>query len=98
MNLRRKLLRDDAAGVPESPPGEAIRLTWRHATSLPICPGQGDGAHMADSILDLSATKAGVHCNVVGREERGIYNPSAMTLDAIATALHTSMVELLRNA
>lgn len=42
------------------------------------------------------ATKAGVHCNVVGRSERGKYNPSIMTLAAIAAALNTSIVELLR--
>jgi transcriptional regulator with XRE-family HTH domain len=47
---------------------------------------------------DLLATKAGVHRNVVGRTERGIYNPTVMTLDAIAAALNTSMVELLRAA
>jgi transcriptional regulator with XRE-family HTH domain len=44
------------------------------------------------------ATKAGVHINVVGRTERGKYNPSIMTLDAIAGALNTSMVDLLRGA
>ena len=47
---------------------------------------------------DMLATKAGVHRNVVGRTERGIYNPTVMTLDAIAAALNTSMVELLRKA
>ena len=36
------------------------------------------------------ATKAGVHFNVVGRTERGKYNPSVLTLDAIAAALDTS--------
>jgi transcriptional regulator with XRE-family HTH domain len=44
------------------------------------------------------AMKAGVHHNVVGRTERGKYNPSVMTLDAIAAALNTSMVDLLRRA
>jgi transcriptional regulator with XRE-family HTH domain len=44
------------------------------------------------------ATKAGVHYNVIGRTERGKYNPSVMTLDAIAAALNTSMVDLLRGA
>jgi transcriptional regulator with XRE-family HTH domain len=52
--------------------------------------------------LDISqaalATKAGVHHNVVGRTERGIHNPTVMTLDAIAAALNTSMVDLLRGA
>ena len=46
----------------------------------------------------LLATKAGVHINVVGRTERGKYNPTVMTLDAIAAALNTSMVDLLRRA
>jgi transcriptional regulator with XRE-family HTH domain len=44
------------------------------------------------------ARKAGVHCNVVGRIERGKYNPSVMTLDAIAHALNTSIADLLRRA
>lgn len=44
------------------------------------------------------ASNAGVHSNVVGRLERGKYNPSVMTLDAIAAALNTSMVDLLRGA
>jgi len=52
--------------------------------------------------LDLSqaalAAKAGVHANVVGRIERGIYNPTVMTLEAIAGALNTSIVDLLRRA
>jgi predicted transcriptional regulator len=47
---------------------------------------------------DMLAATAGVHRNVVGRTERGIYNPTVMTLDAIATALNTSMVDLLRGA
>jgi DNA-binding XRE family transcriptional regulator len=50
--------------------------------------------------LDISqlalAANAGVHVNVVGRTERGKYNPSILTLDAIAAALNTSMVDLLR--
>jgi transcriptional regulator with XRE-family HTH domain len=46
----------------------------------------------------LLATKAGVHLNVVGLTERGKYNPTVMTLDAIAAALNTSMVDLLRRA
>jgi ribosome-binding protein aMBF1 (putative translation factor) len=42
------------------------------------------------------ATRARVHYNVVGRTERGIHNPTIMTLDAIATALNISLVKLLR--
>jgi predicted transcriptional regulator len=44
---------------------------------------------------DMLATKAGVHLNVIGRIERGIYNPTIMTLKAIASALGTRMVDLL---
>jgi transcriptional regulator with XRE-family HTH domain len=47
---------------------------------------------------EVLATKAGVHCNVVGRTERGIYNPSVMTLDAIAAALNISLADLLKKA
>jgi transcriptional regulator with XRE-family HTH domain len=45
---------------------------------------------------DVLASKAGVHCNVVGRTERGIYNPSVMTLDAISAALNVSLAALLK--
>jgi transcriptional regulator with XRE-family HTH domain len=41
------------------------------------------------------ATKAGVHPNVVGRLERGIYNPSVLKLLAIARALRVQLRELL---
>jgi transcriptional regulator with XRE-family HTH domain len=44
------------------------------------------------------ATNAGVHVNVVGRTERGKYNPTVITLNAIAAALKISMVDLLRGA
>jgi transcriptional regulator with XRE-family HTH domain len=44
------------------------------------------------------AQTARVHPNVVGRTERGVYNPTVLILDAIATALGTSMVDLLRGA
>jgi transcriptional regulator with XRE-family HTH domain len=44
------------------------------------------------------AAKAGVHTNVIGRTERGTYNPTVLTLHAIAAALNTSMVDLLREA
>jgi transcriptional regulator with XRE-family HTH domain len=52
--------------------------------------------------LDISqsalATSAGVHTNVIGRTERGIYNPTILTLHAIAGALDVSLVKLLRRA
>jgi transcriptional regulator with XRE-family HTH domain len=44
------------------------------------------------------ATKAGVHLNVVGRIERGIYNPTIMVLVGISKALNTSVSELLQRA
>lgn len=44
---------------------------------------------------DMLAAKAGVHLNVIGRTERGIYNPTILTLKAIASALGTRMIDLL---
>jgi DNA-binding XRE family transcriptional regulator len=41
------------------------------------------------------AAKAEIHVNVVGRTERGIYNPTLIVLYAIAGALDTSLVDLL---
>jgi transcriptional regulator with XRE-family HTH domain len=49
--------------------------------------------------LSLSQTtlarKAGVHPNVVGRLERGIYNPSVLKLLAIAGALRVPLRDLV---
>jgi len=44
------------------------------------------------------ALQAGIHPNVVGRLERGIYNPSVLVLFAIAVKLNTSLVELFAGA
>jgi DNA-binding XRE family transcriptional regulator len=44
----------------------------------------------------MLAAKAGVHANVIGRTERGKYNPTIVVADAIAAALNTSTVGLLR--
>jgi transcriptional regulator with XRE-family HTH domain len=41
------------------------------------------------------ARKAGVHPNVVGRLERGICNPTVLTLLAIAGALRVPLHELV---
>lgn len=41
------------------------------------------------------ATRAEVHANVVGRIERGLYNPTILTLSAIADALDSSLAEVL---
>jgi transcriptional regulator with XRE-family HTH domain len=46
----------------------------------------------------LVARLAGLHVNVIGRTERGTYNPTILTLDAIATALDTSLADLLPDA
>ncbi len=44
------------------------------------------------------AFEAGVHPNVVGRIERGTYNPTVMVLFAIAVKLNTSLQELFAGA
>jgi transcriptional regulator with XRE-family HTH domain len=44
------------------------------------------------------ALQAGIHPNVVGRIERGIYNPSVLILDAIAMKLNASVLELFAGA
>jgi transcriptional regulator with XRE-family HTH domain len=41
---------------------------------------------------------AGVHTNVVGRLERGSYNPTVLTLTALAMKLGVSLEELFRGA
>jgi len=41
------------------------------------------------------ANQAKVHTNVVGRIERGLCNPTLLTLIAIATALDTTVDQLL---
>jgi transcriptional regulator with XRE-family HTH domain len=41
------------------------------------------------------ARRAGVHPNVIGRLERGIYNPTVLKLMAIAGALRMSIRDLV---
>jgi DNA-binding XRE family transcriptional regulator len=41
---------------------------------------------------------AGIHTNVVGRLERGTYNPTVLILLAITTKLNTSLVDLFAGA
>jgi transcriptional regulator with XRE-family HTH domain len=41
---------------------------------------------------------AGIHTNVVGRLERGKYNPTVMILVAIAVKLGVTLEELFRGA
>jgi transcriptional regulator with XRE-family HTH domain len=47
---------------------------------------------------EVLAHQAGVHPNVVGRLERGTYNPTVLTLQAIATKLDISLHELFATA
>jgi predicted transcriptional regulator len=44
----------------------------------------------------MLAWKADVHTNVVGRLERGTYNPTLMTLLSIVNALDASLSDLLK--
>jgi XRE family transcriptional regulator, regulator of sulfur utilization len=44
------------------------------------------------------ALQAGVHTNVVGRLERGEYNPSVTLLFAIAVKLSASLLDLFSGA
>jgi transcriptional regulator with XRE-family HTH domain len=44
------------------------------------------------------AHAAGVHPNVIGRLERGIYNPSILTLQSVATMLNVALAELFASA
>lgn len=44
------------------------------------------------------AHQAGLHVNVVGRLERGVYNPTVMTLYAIAVKLDVSLADLFLDA
>jgi transcriptional regulator with XRE-family HTH domain len=53
-------------------------------------------------LLDLSQARlaqlAHVHVNVIGRLERGTYNPTVTVLCQIAAALGTSLIGLLAQA
>lgn len=44
------------------------------------------------------ASLAGIHTNVVGRLERGIYNPTVLILSAIALKLGVTLEQLFRGA
>jgi len=43
---------------------------------------------------ELLAFESGIHPNVVGRLERGAYNPTVMLLFAIAVTLESTLAEL----
>jgi transcriptional regulator with XRE-family HTH domain len=47
-----------------------------------------------EALADL----AGIHTNVVGRLERGTYNPTVLTLLSIALKLNTSLEDLFAEA
>jgi DNA-binding XRE family transcriptional regulator len=49
-------------------------------------------------MIGALALQAGIHPNVVGRLERGIYNPTVLILFAIAMKLNTSLAELFAGA
>ena len=51
--------------------------------------------HLSQEAL---AHQAGVHTNVIGRLERGSYNPTLLTLLAIALKLDTTIHELFAAA
>jgi transcriptional regulator with XRE-family HTH domain len=51
--------------------------------------------HLSQEAL---AHQAGIHPNVVGRLERGIYNPTVLILLAVAMKLDTSLTELFAGA
>jgi transcriptional regulator with XRE-family HTH domain len=51
-----------------------------------------------DLSQEALAHQAGLHTNVVGRLERGKYNPTVLTLHAIATKLDVPLHELLAAA
>ena len=67
-----------------------------------ILRGLGQEVRERRKQLNLSqealALQAGIHPNVVGRLERGIYNPSVLTLLAIAVKLDSSLAELFEGA
>lgn len=47
---------------------------------------------------EVLAHQAGIHTNVVGRLERGKYNPTVLTLNSIAVKLDVSLPELFASA
>ena len=65
---------------------------------------KGLGAEVRRRRISLGLTQvrlaqgAQIHANVIGRLERGIYNPTVTVLCWIAAAWGTSIVDLLRRA
>jgi transcriptional regulator with XRE-family HTH domain len=64
--------------------------------------GLGEEVRERRLLLELSqealAHLAGIHTNVVGRLERGTYNPTVLTLFSIALKLNTSLEALFAGA
>jgi XRE family transcriptional regulator, regulator of sulfur utilization len=67
-----------------------------------ILRGLGEEVRERRTLKKLSqetlADLAGVHTNVVGRLERGKYNPTVLTLAAIAVKLNVSLEEIFAGA
>jgi DNA-binding XRE family transcriptional regulator len=51
-----------------------------------------------DLSQEMLALQAGVHTNVIGRLERGTYNPSVLVLQAIASKLNVTLQDLFASA
>jgi XRE family transcriptional regulator, regulator of sulfur utilization len=70
--------------------------------SRPILRNLGDEVRLLRTRKKLSqealAALAGIHTNVVGRLERGDYNPSVLILAAIAVKLGVTLEELFKGA
>ena len=62
----------------------------------------GEEIRQRRQALDLSqealAHGAGLHRNVIGRLERGIYNPTVVTLLSIAAEFDSSLSDLVNSA
>jgi len=70
------------------------------AKSLLRCLGQELRERRREMNLtqEALADQAGVHPNVIGRIERGVYNPSVLVLFAITTKLEIELGELFTAA
>lgn len=70
------------------------------AKSLLRCLGEEVRARRTRMELSQEALahQAGIHPNVVGRLERGTYNPTVLTLYAVATKLDAQLSDLFAAA
>jgi transcriptional regulator with XRE-family HTH domain len=73
-----------------------------HKDAVAVLTGIGEEVKRRRCQLELTqidlAQMADVHTNVVGRLERGGYNPTVLVLLRIATALDMPMDQLIRRA